>query len=110
MGKVTSVNCRSLFQRYRNGFHIALYQENTDRKTKGYIGKKQSEPSVVDSAFLEYYIDRNQQRMDGDQHTHQEHDIQHTVQFEMNTCQNITYNKTKYNNKNNRHACSSYTV
>ena len=48
--------------------------------------------------------------MDRDQHTHQEHDIQYTVQFKMNTRQNIAYNKAEYNNKNNRYTCSSYTV
>ena len=48
--------------------------------------------------------------MNRDQHTHQEHYIQDTVQFEMYTCQNVTYNEAEYNDKNNGNHSCSYTV
>ena len=38
IAEAAAINGCSLFQRDRNGFHIAFYQEDPHRKTEGHIG------------------------------------------------------------------------
>ncbi len=100
IAEAASVDGCCLFQRNRNGLHIAFYQENSHRESERHIGEQQSEPLVGKTAFFKYNIDRNQKGMDRNQHTHQEHYIDQTIQFKVDTGKNVAHNKAERNDQN----------
>ena len=97
-------------------FTIALHQENAHWKSEGYVWQKQSKPAGVEiPQRSKYNVDRNQKGMNRDQHTHQEHNIQYTVQFEANARQNIANDEAERDDQDNGQApwyegCSTSTV
>ena len=102
MCEVAAVDGGRLLQVNRNSLDKSFYQEDSHRKSEGNIWQKQGKPLVGNITLFEYDIDRNEQRVNRDQHAHQEHNIQDTVQLKAYPCKDVAYDKAECNDQQDR--------
>ena len=110
IGERASIDCGGFLQCHRDRPHKTFHQENTHRQPECDVREQQCIPLVGHPAAAKHDINRYQQRVNRDQHPHQEHHVKRPVHFKTHARQNIADNKAEQHNRHDRNSCRPNAV